>query len=121
MKRAEGAWRLGKRALVAGTVGMLAADTACASDSSQETTQRLEEQFADLEQRLTEAEFQPAAAPRDSERGLEERLSDLAAEIAALELQLGVIQGMIEEASATDDSSGLPERLFALEQKLEAL
>ena len=59
---AAGAWRLGKLALVAGTVVLLAAATACASDSSQETTQRLEEQLADLEQRLTEAEFQPAAA-----------------------------------------------------------
>ena len=118
---AAGAWRLGKLALVAGTVVLLAAATACASDSSQETTQRLEEQLADLEQRLTEAEFQPAAAPRDSERGLEERLSDLAAEIAALEVQLGVIQAMIEEGSPAADPSGLPERLFALEQKLAAL
>lgn len=118
---AAGAWRLGKLALVAGTVVLLAAATACASDSSQETTQRLEEQLADLEQRLTEAEFQPAAAPRDGERGLEERLSDLTAEIAALELQLGVIQAMIEEGSPAADPSGLPERLFALEQKLAAL
>lgn len=100
---------------------LLTAAAACTSDPSQETVQRLEERLADLEQRLTEAQFQPAAVPQDGDRGLDDRLSDLAGEIAALKAQLGVIQEMIEEAPTAADPSGLPERLFALEQKLEAL
>ena len=100
---------------------LLTAAAACTSDPSQETVQRLEERLADLEQRLTEAQFQPAAVPQDGDRGLDDRLSDLAGEIAALKAQLGVIQEMIEKAPTAADPSGLPERLFALEQKLEAL
>ena len=119
---AAGIRRLGKLILVAGSVVLLTAATACTSDASEESVQRLEERVANLDQRLTEAGVQPEAeGPLASGPVLADRLSELADKIAALEEKLGVIRDMIMEASPVTDSAGLPERLLVLEQRLEAL
>ncbi len=122
MHLAAGIRSLGKLVLVAGSVVALTAAAACTSNASEEKVQRLEEQVANLEQRVTEAEVRPASeAPQDSTLVLEDRLSALADKIAALEDKLGMVREMIMEDSPVTDSVGLPERLFALEQKLEVL
>ena len=114
--------RLLKLGLVAGPVVLLSAAAACTSDASEDKVQRLEEQFAALDRRVTENELQPAAeVPQAAEPVLEESLSVLSDKIAALEDMLVVIQDMIMEQSPVTDSTGLPERLLGLEQKLEEL
>ena len=119
---AVGIRSLGKLILVVGAVVSLAAATACGSNASEESVQRLEEQVANLEQRLTGDQLQPTAeAPRESPLVLEDRLSALVDKIAALEEKLDMVREMIMEDSPVTDSAGLPERLFALEQKLVAL
>jgi len=119
---AAGIRSLGKLALVAGSVVFLTAATACASDASEERVQKLEEQVANLEQRLTADDTQPPAeATPEIPLVLEDRLTALAEKIAALEEQLDLVPEIITEDPPVTDSTGLPERLFAIEQKLEVL